>query len=177
LYICTDHFVHLRSEAHRETVFLVHLLPAWRPGLGAREVHTPKVHLVDSGLLAHILGADTGRIRHDDQVTGRILENFVAMEIVKQAEWARTDARAYHYRDGRDEVDIVLEARSGELAAIEVKAGASLDAGSPRSLRKLRDLAGGRFRAGIVLYSGRHTIPLGERLWAVPISGLWEPGT
>ena len=38
-----------------ETVFLVHRLPAWRPGLGAREVGTPKLHLVDSGLLAYLL--------------------------------------------------------------------------------------------------------------------------
>ena len=41
-----------------ETLSLVHLLPAWRPGIGAREVHAPKAHLVDAALLAHLLGAD-----------------------------------------------------------------------------------------------------------------------
>ena len=57
-----------------ETVFLVYRLQAWRPGLGAREVHAPKVNIVDSGLLAHLLGADADRIRTDDQVTGKVLE-------------------------------------------------------------------------------------------------------
>jgi uncharacterized protein len=157
-----------------ETVFLVTRLPAWRPGLGAREIHAPKVHIVDSGLLAHLLGADDHRIANDDQVTGKLVENFVAMEIVKHADWAQTHARVYHYRDGRDEIDIVLEDRSGQIAAIEVKAGASLDARDWRVLAKLRDRAEDRFRAGILLHAGRQTLPLGDRLWAVPISGLWQ---
>lgn len=59
-----------------QTVFLVHLLPAWRPGIGAREVHAPKAYLVDAGLLAHLLGADERRIEADDQVTGKVLENL-----------------------------------------------------------------------------------------------------
>jgi predicted AAA+ superfamily ATPase len=157
-----------------ETVFLVYRLPAWRPGLGTREVHTPKVNIVDSGLLAHLLGADSDRIRSDDQVTGKVLENFVAMEIVKLTQWASTDVRPYHYRDGRDEIDIVLETRSGELVAIEVKASATLDTASRRGLIKLRDATGERFRAGVVLYTGRQTVPLGDRLWAIPIGGLWQ---
>ncbi len=156
-----------------ETVFIVKRLPAWRPGLGAREVHAPKLHLVDAGLLAHLLAADADRITHDDQVTGRLVENFVAMEIVKHADWAQTDTRVHHYRDGRDEIDVVLESRSGDIAAIEVKAGATLGARDWRALAKLRDRSPDRFRAGVVIHTGRQTIPLGDRLWAVPISGLW----
>lgn len=156
-----------------ETVFLVQRLPAWRPGLGPREAHAPKLHIVDSGLLAHLLAADESRIAEDDQVTGRLLENFVAMELVKHAEWAQTDTRVHHYRDGRDEVDLVLESRSGDIAAIEVKASASLDARDWRPLAKLRDRAGPRFRAGILIHTGRQTLPLGDRLWAVPLAGLW----
>ncbi len=156
-----------------ETLFLVQRIPAWRPGLGPREVHSPKLHLVDSGLLAHLLSADENRIAGDDQVTGKILENFVAMEIVKHQTWAQTDTRVHHYRDGRDEIDLVLENRAGDLVAIEVKAGASLRAGDWRPLAKLRDRADSAFRAGVIVYTGRRTLPLGDRLWAIPVSGLW----
>lgn len=157
-----------------ETVFIVVRLPSWRPGLSAREQHAPKVHLVDTGLLAHLLGADESRIRTDDQITGRILENFVAMEVIKQIASARIDAKPYHYRAGRDEVDIILEARSGAIVGIEVKAGASLGPSDWRPLAKLRDCAGARFSCGVVFYSGRQTLPLSDRLWAVPVSGLWS---
>jgi len=160
-----------------ETVFLVYRVPAWRPGLGAREVQSPKLAVVDSGLLAHLLGADEERVRHDDQVTGKVLENFVTMEVVKHLQSAAVDARIHHYRDGRDEVDIVLEDRAGRVVAIEVKASATVDGATTRALTKLRERAGERFTAGVVLYTGRQTVPLGDRLWAVPVSGLWDAGT
>jgi predicted AAA+ superfamily ATPase len=156
-----------------QTVFLVRLLPAWRPGIGAREVHAPKAYLVDSGLLAHLLGADERRIAADDQVTGKVLENFVVTEVLKHADWALTDTTAYHYRRREDEVDLVLESRTGELVAVEVKAAATVSRRDVRALEKLRDGSGERFRAGAVLCACAQTVPLGDRLWAIPLSGLW----
>ncbi|MGA2455506.1 MAG: ATP-binding protein [Solirubrobacteraceae bacterium] len=156
-----------------QTVFLVRLLPAWRPGIGARESHAPKAYLVDSGLLAHLLGADEHRVAADDQVTGKVLENFVVIEVLKHADWAGVDTTAYHYRQRDDEVDLVLESRSGEIVAIEVKAAASVGRKDLRAMEKLRDGRGERFKAGVVVCTSAQTIPLGERLWAVPISGLW----
>jgi uncharacterized protein len=159
-----------------EAVYLVKVLPAWRPGIGTREVHAPKAYIVDSGLLAHLVRADVGRIGGDDQVTGKILENFVAMEVVRQSEWAEMDARPYHYRRGRDEVDLILENRSAEIVAVEVKAAASIRMKDYAPMIKLRDARGGQFKAGIVVYAGAQTLPLGDRIWAVPISGLWASG-
>ena len=155
-----------------ESVFLIHRLPAWRPGLAAREVHTPKVYLVDTGLLLHLLGADEMRLGSDDQITVKALENFVAMEIVKQAAIG-VGIKVYHYRFGRDEVDIVLESRAGDIVAVEVKASATPNNADRRGLTRLRDAAGDKFKAGVIIYSGRQTIPQGDRIWAVPVSGLW----
>jgi uncharacterized protein len=157
-----------------EIVFLARRLPAWRPGIGAREVRAPKGYIVDSGLLAHLLGANERRIAEDDQITGKVLENFVAMELLRLAEWADTDTRQYHYRQGREEIDLILESRTGDIAAIEVKATATLRARDYTAIAKLRQARGEHFTAGIVLYTGQQTVPLGDRLWAVPISGLWE---
>ena len=55
--------------------------------LALRGMQAPKAYLVDSGLLAFLLGADEDRIATDDQVTGKVLENFVVMEVVKHVEW------------------------------------------------------------------------------------------
>jgi uncharacterized protein len=156
-----------------QTIFLVRLLPAWRPGIGARETHAPKAYLIDSGLLAHLLGADERRIATDDQVTGKVLESFAVTEVLKHADWAATDTTAYHYRQRAEEVDLVLESRSGELVAIEVKAAASVGRRDVRAMEKLRDGTAGRFKVGVVLCTCAQTLPLGNRLWAVPLSGLW----
>jgi hypothetical protein len=71
------------------------------------------------------------------------------------------------------EVDVVLEKANGAVAAIEVKASASVDTSDFASLQTLRDQLGSQFRAGVVLYSGDQTLPFGDRLWLVPLSVLW----
>jgi predicted AAA+ superfamily ATPase len=156
-----------------EQMFLVRRLPAWRPGLGAREVQAPKIYIVDTGLMAHLMGAGDERIANDDQVTGKIVENFVATELSKHAEWAAETVRLYHYQREREDVDVVLEWNDGSIAAIEVKSRATVRQGDWKWVAKLRDQRGDSFRAGVVLYTGEQTIPLGDRLWAVPLSGLW----
>lgn len=156
-----------------EAAFLIRRIPGWRPGIGAREARTPKVHVADSGLLCHLLGADVTRLSGDDQVTGKALESFVAMEVARHSDWAQVDTRLFHYRSGRREVDLVLESRSGEIACIEVKAAASFGPRDWRAMEALRDERGDAFRSGFLLYAGERTLPLGDRLWAVPISALW----
>ena len=96
-------------------------------------------------------------------------------ELIKHAEWCEDRPELYHYRDGRDEIDIVIEDRGGDLACVEVKATASLTTKDYRVMARLRDARSTHFKAGVVLYAGAQTIPLGDRLWAVPISGLWTP--
>jgi predicted AAA+ superfamily ATPase len=172
-----------RLEMHHDTVqayvtlleqmFLIQRLPAWRPGLGARESSRPKVYVCDPGMLAYLLGADVQRIERDDQVTGKACETLVAAELLKHASWAQHSIRAYHYQREREDIDFILESRAGDLAAIEVKAKATLHSADWKWLAALRDARGDRFKSGIVIYSGEQTIPLGDRLWAIPYAGLW----
>jgi predicted AAA+ superfamily ATPase len=156
-----------------EAVFLIRRLPAWTPGLGNRELRHPKIYVVDTGLLLHLLGANEKRLANDDQVTGKALENFVAMEMLRQAQWSDHSPKLFHYRHDRDEIDVVVENRAGSVAAVEVKANASVKARDWRTLERLRDKKGKGFRCGVLLYSGAETVPLSDRIFAVPISGLW----
>lgn len=158
-----------------ETVFLIRRVKAWRPSIGTREVTTPKVYVVDSGLLAHLLGADSRRAGRDDQVTGKLFENFVAMEVARLVDSADTSAAQYHYRDRStdDEIDVVLESRSGQLVCLECKAAATVRSADYRAMSKLRDARGERFVAGVVIYTGAETRALTEKIWAVPVTALW----
>lgn len=168
-----DHRTIERYVGLLEATFLVKRIPAWRPGLGQREIQHPKAYVVDSGLLLHLLGANEERLLEDDQVTGKALESFVAMEVIRQAECGSEEIRVHHYRRGRDEIDLILENRSGDVVAMEIKARASLTARDWRSMEKLREALGRRFRSGVVVHTGESTVPLGDRLFAVPLSGLW----
>lgn len=157
-----------------ESIFLVRRIPAWRPSFLQRVLHAPKVYITDTGLLCHLLGVDADRVANDDRVTGLALETFVGMEVIKQADASADPPAVLHYRD-RDggEVDLVLETRAGRVAAIEVKAAQTVTTADIRGIRKIRDHVGENFAAGVVLYTGERTIHLDERIWAVPLSGLW----
>lgn len=73
------------------------------------------------------------------------------------------------------EVDVVLERGGrGEVAAVEVKASSTVRDGDFRGLRKLKEGAGRRFVAGVVLYDGEATASFGDGMYAVPLSRLWE---
>lgn len=157
-----------------DDLFLVRRLPPWHVNLGSRQVKSPKVYVVDSGLLNFLIGADERRIASDGAVAGAVLESFVAMEIMRQAEWAAEPVSLFHYRDKQQrEVDVVLEWRSGEVAGVEVKAAATASSRDFAGLGYLRDKLGDRFTGGALLYTGADTLPFGDRLAAVPLSGLW----
>jgi predicted AAA+ superfamily ATPase len=171
--LALDHRTVDRYVGLLEAIFLAKRIPAWRPGLGQREVQHPKAYIVDSGLLLHLLGANEERLLTDERITGRALENFVAMEVIRHVGWSEEAPRVHHYRRGRDEIDLVLENRAGDIGAVEVKASASISKSDWRAMAKLRDSRGAGFRCGVLLYAGADTVPLGDRLFAVPLSGLW----
>jgi predicted AAA+ superfamily ATPase len=158
-----------------EDLFLIRRLKPWYTNLGSRQVKTAKLHVVDSGLLAFLIGANEQRITTDGTVAGMMLESFVAMELLRQSDWLDEPVSLYHYRDKQQrEVDIVIERYSGEVVGVEVKASATVRGADFAGLRYLRDKLGDRFRGGVALYLGSDTIPFGDRLAAVPLSGLWS---
>ena len=165
-----------RHLALLETVFLVHRLPAWSRNLGQRLVKAPKLHLVDTGLACHLLGADARRLSEDRPLLGRLLESFVVSELRKQASWTEPRTTLYHHRTAAgSEVDVVLEQPDGSMAAIEVKASATVITSDFAALKKLRDELGQQFRAGLILYLGEQILPCGDKLWLVPVPALWAP--
>jgi uncharacterized protein len=111
----------------------------------------------------------------DRAMLGPMLETFVLQELRRQASWRPTPIDFFHFRDRDDfEVDVMLEHGQSAVAGIEVNAAATVTKGDLRGLRKLRDAAGRRFAAGIVLYDGSATISFGGGLYAVPLRALWE---
>jgi predicted AAA+ superfamily ATPase len=128
-----------------------------------------------TGIACALLGIDAARLVSDRQMLGALLETFVFQELRRQASWLPEPVGFFHFRDRDDfEVDIVLEQGALAVAGVEVKAAATVHESDLRGLRKLREAAGKRFAAGVVLYDGSASIAFGEGLFAVPVRRLWE---
>jgi hypothetical protein len=166
-----------RYLALLEHTFLVRLLPAWWPNRSTRLIKTPKVTMVDTGLLAHLAGISAARLRREPDLAGPLLENLVAVELWKQLGWSNKRADLFHFRTHKGrEVDLVIEADDGRIVGIEVKASATIDRRHFAGLETLRDVAGARFHRGVVLYTGAEPLPFGRGMFAMPIGSVWTMG-
>lgn len=158
-----------------EQLFLVRTLQPWSTNRLSRLIKTPKLHFLDTGLLATLLGMNEQRIATSRSAFGALLESFVFAEISKLAGWFDPDCQIYHYRDkDQNEVDVVIENVAGEIVGIEVKAGATVDVTHFGGLRRLAAICGKRLRCGVVLYNGDAVLPFGKQMFAAPISSLWS---
>lgn len=157
-----------------QQLYLVRILEPWSTNQLSRLIKTPKLHFLDSGLLASLRGITGANVADQRKAFGAILESFVFAEISKLAGWDGDEYRFSHYRDkSQNEVDLVIENAVGDIVGIEVKAAASAGSKDFNGLRKLAAACGNQFRCGMVLYDSDTTIPFGDRLFAVPLSSLW----
>ena len=135
---------------------------------------TPKVYLNDTELLSYLLGITVDRIKTEGTLAGAALENFVFMELRKQASWSTTKPEIFYWRTASgQEVDLVLEDRRGRLTGIEVKAAATLNGNDVRGLQALANAACRKWVRGVVLYTGSEVIPFANNIHGVPITHLW----
>ena len=154
-----------------EATFLIRAFPAWFRNIGQRLVKSPKLAMVDSGLMFHLLG-HAGEVREES--VGPLVESFAVMELVKQAELVARRPGVLHYRTSAGaEVDALLERGDGRVAGVEVKAASTVAPRDLRGLRTLEDKLGDDLTCGVVLYAGDEARQLTQRLWALPISALW----
>ncbi|MGO4439772.1 ATP-binding protein [Rhizobium sp. RAF56] len=157
-----------------ERLFLVRTLAPWSNNRLSRLVKTPKLHFIDTGLLAALREDETDALRDNRARFGALLESFVVSELLKLASWSDRRLSFSHYRtkDG-DEVDVVVEDRRGRIVGIEVKASATVKTEDFRGLRQLQAAVGDRFVRGLVLHDHDRVTPFGEKLQAAPLSLLW----
>ncbi|MFC4352129.1 ATP-binding protein [Fodinicurvata halophila] len=158
-----------------EQVFLIATLQPWFTNALKRIVKTPKLHFLDSGLLASARGLTVDRVKADRGTFGALLESFVFSEVLKLMTASDLRLTPHHFRD-RDmrEVDIVLERDDGMIVGIEVKASATVKSGDFAGLRALAEACGDRFAFGTVLYDNADVVPFGDKLAAAPLSSLWN---
>jgi len=157
-----------------EQMYLLRRVDVWARNRLSRVIKTPKLQFIDSGLLGSLLELTPNVVEHDRTRLGPVLETFVYSELLKHSTSAEGSYSLMYYRDtDQFEVDLVIENAAGELVGVEVKAAATVKPSDLRGLRKWSGLAGDRFKMGVVLYDGNETLPLGDGLWAAPLSTLW----
>jgi len=158
-----------------ESVFFCERIPAWRSDRLDRLSALPKRYVLDTALFLHVLGATSQEATQDPHILGALLDTFVAAQLRPELSLLARPMKMLHLRDkdGRHEVDLVLELPRQRIIGIEIKATAAPAYDDARHLSWLSEKLGDRFVAGIVLHAGPKSFALAENIVATPISSLW----
>ena len=147
---------------------MVRQLQPWHANLGKRQVKSPKVYVRDSGLLHQLLGLDSEKALLSHPKVGASWEGFVIEQVL--ASEPHDDAWYWATHQGA-EVDLLLR-RGDRLLGVECKR-ADAPKLTPSIRIALEDL--GLERVAVV-YPGATRYALSERVEAVPLATLAEPG-
>lgn len=144
-------------------------LQPWHANLRKRQVKSPKVYVRDSGLLHELLGIqDHSALLHHPKL-GASWEGFAIEQILATEE--HTEASFWATHQGA-EIDLLLR-RGGKLFGVECKR-VDLPRLTPSIRSAIDDL--GLERVAIV-YPGLRRIALSDRVEAVPLNQLAQPGS
>lgn len=129
------------------------LVPPYFENFGKRLVKTPKLHFVDSGLAAALLGVRDEEALATSPFRGPLFEGLVAAEIVKHRLNRGRDRGLYYFRDSQGlEVDFIVDEGNRRLLLIEAKATHTPVPDDARSLKRLATAMAGHttLRAAVV---------------------------
>ncbi len=158
-----------------QATYMVNLVKPWSSKLTSTLTKSPKLYLLDTGLASYLLNLDKSRLLADDQLFGRLLENFVFAELIKQIGWSKLDCEIFHFRTRTGfEIDFVIKNRDGRLLPIEVKLSKSVNEEDFRAIDYFAGQFMKNYHRGIILYCGKRLIAFGNNRWALPIDMLWQ---
>jgi hypothetical protein len=147
---------------------VIRQLQPWHANLGKRQVRSPKVYVRDSGLLHQLLGLGTEKALMSHPKLGASWEGFAIEQVL--ASETHDDAWFWATHQGA-EIDLLLR-RGDRLLGVECKR-ADAPKLTPSIRIAIEDL--GLDRVAVV-YPGAKRYSLSERVEAVPLETLAEPG-
>ena len=142
---------------------VVYLLKPYHNNVLQRQIKTPKVYFMDTGLASYLIGWDNAQVLQKGAMAGAIFETFVIGEIIKS--WANSNGvtpnmNFYFYRDkDGNEIDLLIK-RNGILYPIEIKKHISCDKNDItafKQLDKIPDIIRG---AGCVICMAEDIFPI-----------------
>lgn len=168
---------------HLQRLFVLDPVPAWEPAMTplTRLKKTPKHHLVDPALAAHLAGIAPdalirgagNRVGHTGGTwLGALFESLAALSVRVYAQ--AVDARVGHLRtrNADHEVDLIVEDASGRVVAIEVRLGPTVDDRDVRHLHWLRSQLGERLADAVVITTGPYAFRRPDGVGVIPLALL-----
>jgi predicted AAA+ superfamily ATPase len=178
----------MRYRDALERLFIYDPVPAWRPGGTplSRLGEAPKIHLVDPGLSAHLLGIDEEALLdgastplvdavpalRDGGLFGALFESLVALSMRTYAQATDVEHLYVRTHGGEHEVDGLLVRRDQRCVAYEVKLAGTITENDVRHLHWLKEHLGDQLLDAIVVHTGPAAYRRDDGIGVVPAALL-----
>ena len=154
-----------------ETSFVPSRLPSYLRNSATRLIKSPKLFLADSGLAAHLAAVGDLAPETDKPLRAALYETYFHQNIASiLGAHAPTAELGFWHVQGRHEVDFVI-AHERKTLAIELKASSRFHSNDLAGLRAFLAKSRGP-SIGVLAYNGRETVPLEDKLVAVPMAAV-----
>lgn len=131
-----------RWVAAAEAAGIVYLLRPWPGETGRQLMRSPKLLMIDTGLIAALLGLRTPDEMASHPAAMRFLETFVATAVMRSWSEAAAPHAFYYMKDSKGfSIDLLIETETA-LYPINVQKGDTLGKADWRSFEKLARLSG-----------------------------------
>jgi predicted AAA+ superfamily ATPase len=167
-----------------DRLFLTDPVPGWVPGRNhfSKASQAPKHHLADPALAARLLGVDAGAllrglnagpaVPRDGTLLGALFESLVTLSVRTYAQAAEAQTRHLRTRDGRHEVDLIVERADQKVVALEVKLAPVPAKETITRMVALRKRLGDDLLDAAVITTGEHAYRTPEGIAVIPAALL-----
>jgi len=149
-----------------EQTFLIRKLPPYFVNIGKRLVKSPKIYFRDTGLLHFFLGIGSVSVLHVHPARGMSWEAFIIDQMTSAFQRIALKTQTYFWRTSQgNEVDLLWDLGES-IVPFEIKLHSAPTAKDVNALRRcMKDL---KLSRGYLIYPGRTTYSLGDRITAMP---------
>ena len=167
-----------------EKLWIIDDVPPWIPSANhfGRLILTPKRQLVDPALAASLLGVTRDKllsvewvdpvVPRDGSFLGALFESLATLSVRVYAESIGATVRHLRQRDGRHEIDLIVERRDGAVLAIEVKLGTAPDGKDLAHLHWLKETIGSKLLDAICVCTAPYAYRRTDGIGVIPLALL-----
>ncbi|WP_456371339.1 ATP-binding protein [Thermodesulfatator atlanticus] len=149
----------------------VFLLPPYYANLSKRQIKTPKLYFLDTGLAAYLAGWRSPEVAFEGAMAGALFENYVLSEILKSYFHRGKEPAIYFWRTKEgQEVDFLLE-EGGKIYPVEAKLTMRPKKDMLRGLYALRRRSK-NLGPGALICLVERPLPLEKDIFALPLGAL-----
>jgi predicted AAA+ superfamily ATPase len=152
-----------------EASFQVYLLKPYFRNISKRQIKTPKLYFLDTGLVCYLTGWHNARVASQGAMAGSLLENYAISEIIKSYWHRGHEAPVWFWRTKEGhEVDLIID-EEGKLFPVEIKMSMTPDMNMAKGIQQLKKLSDNVSKGAIVCLA-ESEYPLNREINIIPLS-------